>query len=821
MDLYAEQHQLETEMAQQGIARYNNNVLRAAEAGRMDETGAGRQLVSHNIDRLTKAIIEWRNEANTGKAGRRQTALKLTDGIDAQVLAIITLRQMVATVMQRPKLASVCVDVGTRVEDERRVQQFAEADMATYRALKKAADERHDYHYKRAIFVRAATERDMERWSNHDRMTVGQKLVALMIETTGLFSVDTFGVDGKPTTVLHPSNELNDWLRDYHGRAEVLSPVYAPMVVEPLEWTSGIGGGYLTNSVPPIRLVKGMPASALKALDMDSMSVLVDAINAMQRTAWTVNRRILEVIDAFWESGDGEAGLPSKTSRLLPVKPGDIDTNEEARKEWRKAAALVYRMQTQARSKRAQFLIGMTSAHKYKDYERIYFPYQVDFRGRAYAVPALNPQGPDWMKALLMFAEGKPLGAEGWKWLAIQGANTFGVDKVSLEDRVRWVQDHEEHILQCAEDPYSYRWWTEAGDPWQFLAFCFEWAGFIAQGESFVSHLPVALDGSCNGLQHLSACLRDELGGSAVNLTPSEKPADIYQKVADVVTEALRRDIEDGTDDITEDDGYIRAGTRTLARQWLAFGVTRKVCKRPVMTFPYGSGEYGFRDQLMTDILLPAYEAAQEGGPEFPFDRSGWQAAGYMAKLIAQAVEQTVVKAAEMMRWLKGTASVVAGGGSLVTWVSPSGLPVTQRYYEAKEGRVRITIGGQTYRIRSYSPTDSVDRNAQKNGIAPNWTHSLDSSHMMLTVCRAADQGITSFALIHDSYGTHAADTPFLFTVIREAFLEMYQSLDVAGDIVAQLMEMVPPEKREDIPPPPEFGNLDLVEVLESRYFFA
>ena len=67
--------------------------------------------------------------------------------------------------------------------------------------------------------------------------------------------------------------------------------------------------------------------------------------------------------------------------------------------------------------------------------------YQLDFRGRIYAVPNyLNPQGPDFAKGLLTFAEGKPIDENGACYLAIHGANCFGYDKVGLQDRIDWVQ---------------------------------------------------------------------------------------------------------------------------------------------------------------------------------------------------------------------------------------------------------------------------------------------------------------------------------------------------------------------------------------------
>lgn len=37
------------------------------------------------------------------------------------------------------------------------------------------------------------------------------------------------------------------------------------------------------------------------------------------------------------------------------------------------------------------------------------------------------------------------------------------------------------------------------------------------------------MDGSCNGLQHYAALGRDEAGGAAVNLLPSDAPQDVYK----------------------------------------------------------------------------------------------------------------------------------------------------------------------------------------------------------------------------------------------------------------------------------------------------
>lgn len=101
-----------------------------------------------------------------------------------------------------------------------------------------------------------------------------------------------------------------------------------------------------------------------------------------------------------------------------------------------------------------------------------------------------------------------------------------------------------------------------------------------------------------------------------MNLVPSDKPNDIYAIVAAKVNDVLKEDARIGTTDEEAEDkegnGYLKYGTRTLAQQWLAFGVTRKVTKRSVMTLAYGSKEYGFRDQILVDTIQPDIDAKAE-----------------------------------------------------------------------------------------------------------------------------------------------------------------------------------------------------------------
>src|SRR5690606_5514141 len=101
------------------------------------------------------------------------------------------------------------------------------------------------------------------------------------------------------------------------------------------------------------------------------------------------------------------------------------------------------------------------------------------------------------------------------------------------DERIAWVEEHRAEMMDSANDPLDgARFWTTADKPWAALAACFEWAGYLEQGEAFVSHLPIAIDGSNSGLQHFTGLLRDAAAAPHVNLIAGDQPGDIYRLVA-------------------------------------------------------------------------------------------------------------------------------------------------------------------------------------------------------------------------------------------------------------------------------------------------
>jgi len=464
---------------------------------------------------------------------------------------------------------------------------------------------------------------------------------------------------------------------------------------------------------------------------------------------------------------------------------------------------------------------------------------QLDFRGRVYSVSSYNCMGPDEMKATLQFAKGKALGEDGWKWLAIHLCNVGDFDKMSkatFEERVQWVMDNEDWIMDCVENPWENRRWAEADKPFLFMAAAMEWKGFLEQGDSFVSHIPASMDGSCSGLAHLAMAMKCKTTAASVNILPNDVMQDIYQIVADKVTARLVEDSQKpfehwGEPVLNNMGGRVPCYTE-LALEWLNYGFGRKEAKTSTMTYSYGSKQYGFKTQIQETVMKKVKKDCARTGQDFPFSYDGgYRASSYIARLLWDSIVDTVKRPAQLMEWLTQAASKVAKtkfvmqDGSKQTmpvrWTTPLGLPVLQSYYNMETRRVRTSINGTIVYMNSNSPLDQICSRKSAQGMSPNYVHSLDSSHLMLAVARAKEEGIDDFMLIHDSFGTHCADTGRFGGIIREAMVEMYSNSDVVHDLYLELRAQLLPEDMDDFALPPAKGNLVLTDSLESRYSFA
>ncbi|CCD15094.1 unnamed protein product [Trypanosoma congolense IL3000] len=585
-------------------------------------------------------------------------------------------------------------------------------------------------------------------------------------------------------------------------------------------------------NVLPSVAVKGSTNQAM----IISQAPMMKALDAISRVPWRISKYMLHVQEAIVREGYGFGKIRPAFYPLhycaksrgdichtLPgsenVSDADDDRAEvynlQQRREYDLQQDEDWKSLSELRSNRIHYLQALRQARSLVQFSHIYFPNSMDFRGRMYPLPGrLNHTGSDPFRALLEYAEPKPLGKEGLYWLKVHLANKMGMSKLSFDERVHYVNEHIEDVVRSAEQPlYGDKWWQEAAEPMQCLMACKELADALkySQGpENFLSRIPVAVDGSYNGLQHYSAIGRDAFGATLVNLVPSERPADAY-------TGILKEMMSSITADANRD--------HPVAQRCLGTGkgqdrdhIKRKTIKRPIMTQVYGVTGYGMSEQILDELV----KQNKNHGLWTSTDMR--EMADYLREKVLESLGITFRETQNCRRWITDVTNIIwevqpAELRTALCWTTPLGLVVRQPYKMNKEMLI-FTVHGCA---RVPGNAFSAASRKQLTAIAPNLIHSLDASHLAMTAIEMQNLGLSMMA-VHDSYWTHACDLPTLSRVLREQFVTLYGKYDPLWELKEQWEEAYFMDLRRHgkvLPDPPKRGDLDLNVVLKSPYFFS
>ncbi|KAH8681540.1 hypothetical protein BX600DRAFT_25419 [Xylariales sp. PMI_506] len=728
-----------------------------------------------------------------------------------------------------PPLSNTVQNIGKAVEDDIRAQQRIAAS-AQKAKLAKLAKKRVLRSQMEGETQAASTEEpatpadsniievpafDVKNWPPLTKTKIGACLLLSLLESTKIkvvrehpetkalvsqlqpaFAKTTIFKKGKKVGLVMPNKQLVTLLQK-EPRGEFLAR-HLPMLVQPEPWTRFDKGGLLEYPSSLIRVKNGdrdQVVYAEAAINRGDLDQVCKGLDVLGRTAWRINRNVFDVMLEAWNSGDAIANLPPLNPDIpLPPEPESTDDPMQ-RRIWLQAVKAIENEKSGLHSERCFMNFQMEIANAFKD-QTFYFPHNVDFRGRAYPMPIyLNHMGADNVRGLLQFDRGKELGEGGLRWLKVHLANVFGYDKASLAEREQFAVKNMDSVLDSAKNPLGgRRWWLKAEDQWQCLAACFELAAAMQSPEpaKYVSHLPVHQDGTCNGLQHYAALGGDLWGAQQVNLEPGDRPADVYSAVADLVKQSIAEDVKEG---------------HTLAKA-MDGKITRKVVKQTVMTNVYGVTFIGARAQVQKQIEA-AYPNIQA--------ETGWSPtllATYVATKVFKALSTMFRGAHDIQYWLgecagrvckaltpeqldrmaidaeiipdadskagsrkKGKKSALASTDvltqfrSTIVWTTPLRLPVVQPYRKSATRTISTVL--QDLNLQIPERSDPVNRRKQLQAFPPNFIHSLDASHMLLSAleCDSLD---LDFAAVHDSFWTHAADVDVMNRVLRDAFIRIH-----------------------------------------------
>ncbi|XP_042452126.1 DNA-directed RNA polymerase 2, chloroplastic/mitochondrial-like isoform X2 [Zingiber officinale] len=763
-----------------------------------------------NLPFMKSLLLGWfeplrdriaREQEKCREKGNRASHAPYFNQLPADKMAVITMHKMISLLMSSsesrcvPVVQAAC-KIGDAIEHEGRIQWILEKTKKKSIKVKKSDETGVSVNEEQELIRKKVTnlmkrqkhhivrkmikgQDDSRPWGKDAQAKVGSRLIELLIETAYIQSPVSQSAADPPDlrpafrhyvkTIIKEEKNISrrfgviecDPLI-YHCLDRTASHMiipYMPMLVPPLKWTGYDRGAHLF-----------LPSYVMRT-------------HGSKKQREAVKRAPREQMQTIFE-------VP------LPEKP-DTEDEIELRK-WKWKLKSVKKENSERHSHRCDMELKLAVARKMKEEKGFYYPHNLDFRGRAYPMhPYLNHLGSDICRGVLEFAEGRPLGKSGLRWLKIHLANLYanGVDKLSHDARVAFTENHLEDVFDSADKPLEgRRWWLGAEDPFQLLAVCINLAEALRSStpENTVSHIPVHQDGSCNGLQHYAALGKDKLGAISVNLVAGDEPADVYSSIATRVLNIMCRDAEKGPS----------INPNALHAKLLIDQVDRKLVKQTVMTSVYGVTYIGAREQIKRRLKERDMMAD---------DTELFRASCYAAKTTLTALGEMFQAARDIMTWLGDCAKVIASENHPVRWTTPLGLPVVQPYQKLGSHMVKTSLQVLTLRRE----TDKVMVRRQRTAFPPNFVHSLDGSHMMMTAVACQRAGL-NFAGVHDSYWTHACDVDQMNRILREKFVELYEK-PILENLLESFQQSFP---TLSFPPLPERGDFNLNDVLESPYFF-
>ena len=120
----------------------------------------------------------------------------------------------------------------------------------------------------------------------------------------------------------------------------------------------------------------------------------------------------------IWANGAGKGSIPERFNPKIITKT----MLKAASRDFKEKTTLLKESQynRELHSLRCDFQLKLQIAKDFKLCESIYFPHNMDYRGRAYPItPHLNHIGNDLCRGLLEYSNAKPLGKNGLKWLKV------------------------------------------------------------------------------------------------------------------------------------------------------------------------------------------------------------------------------------------------------------------------------------------------------------------------------------------------------------------------------------------------------------------
>ena len=769
-----DQQSFERKQIQGGLHKLRSNTQKLEEKTYASATVYGSSCVNGILPDLI-AFIDSKKKKYETFAGKNMQVfhkhiLPVPSDVQALLVTKVVFDHVFASKEAKRTITNIAMAVGHAIEAELQMNYYDKEAPALLATLKKNYwHQARGTEYKRKCIQTLMHKTNVTPWIPWDKVSkvkVGSFLMDCLMEVSGWFERDLIRKGRKTISILVPTELLIKHNAEIMRMAELFSPLAKPMLIPPRNWHALQDGGYYLNDLTRCHaLIRRTDSPLIQG------EIPYNFINKIQQVSYKLNPFIVSVAEELQDRGISVGKFRPVMEHTIPPKPVDIETNETAKRQWKTEAKICRELQAAEVRKSCRTRMTMEVVGEFKDKE-FYIPWSFDYRGRAYPIPnLLTPQDTDFGKSLLLFSKGSKITQKGMEWIKFQLATTYGLDKATMEERLEWIDKAEnyEMVQRVWRDPIdNIADWENADEPWLFLAACNEFCELHFE-HRFHTHLPIAVDATCSGLQILAGLAKDVSTARMVNVVNSDKPQDAYAIIAE------------------QSKGSI---PERLVPYW-----DRKVTKRCVMTIPYNAKPFSNRSYIR--------DAFKEKGIEVTKDELT-----LCVSAVRAAMNVVVPGAMSVMKWIEQEiARAVKAGANEIRWTTPSGFNVKQRLMKRETSFIRTQLMGQC-KIHIAGAEKGVDLKHHKNATAPNLIHSLDASLLHLATI-STDFPI---ALIHDSVLCRATDMCTLSYLVRETYMHLFAEHEPLTDFALSIGA----EEQ-----PPIIGDLKPEAVIDSTYFFC
>jgi len=511
-------------------------------------------------------------------------------------------------------------------------------------------------------------------------------------------------------------------------------------------WTSFRCGGFWDR---PLRLVNrggGATEEEMQAaIDSGQMQPALDALDYLQSVGFRINGSLLQFVKWAWEKRCKLEGLPEFGKRGFG-------------------------------GAKSAFEINLGTGDQMLQQGRFVCPLRFDFRGRIYPATQFNILGNSAIRSLFLFADGEETNEAGAAQalpMLLQYVASCRGARGTFIAKVQWTAGDRAFAAWAADAALDREQWPalvqrleqeKIKDPFPFLAGCLELARLnaaLATGSKYTARLPLFLDFTSSGPQHLCLMSRDEFGGARVNLVPADAPRDLYTETGESLLPELERVAASRNPVRVKGMGDVRP----LARSILKRGWTAREFGKPVI-MPWG---YGISKGAATKAL-------RDAGVEH-------DAAPYLRMLLFDAIPQMLPRAVEIKDWLTAASLKLSAAGKHLRWTAPDGFPLVNRYLDPDVKVIPLLGHRRHYTIKeTVGDLTTINDDDARKGAAPNVVHAVDAA-LLRAVAREAARHKIPLVTLHDCFAVPATSARWMHSTILRLLAELHQEHDILAEV--------------------------------------